>query len=91
VRGSRNILVHIDPRQPIRTVVAQLAHELYHAVEIGREPDVIDADRLQTLYEQIGERSCLSQPNGCWETRAARAFEALVLRQLASGRSEHDK
>jgi hypothetical protein len=41
--GAKNLLVKIDPRQPIRTVVAQLAHELYHAHEIAREPDVVDA------------------------------------------------
>src|SRR5262249_31845071 len=38
--GGKNVLVQIDPRQPMRAVVAQLAHELYHAVEVAREPDV---------------------------------------------------
>jgi hypothetical protein len=87
--GGKNLLVRIDPRQPIRSVVAQLAHELYHAVEIAREPEVVDAGSLRDLYERIGERSCFSEANPCWETRAAVAFEALVARQLseASGKS----
>jgi hypothetical protein len=80
VADSPNIIVHIDPRQQIRSVVAQLAHELYHAAEIGREPDVVDAAGLLALYARIGERSCSS--DACWETRAAVAFEALVRRQL---------
>jgi hypothetical protein len=87
--GGKNLLVRIDPRQPIRTVVAELAHELYHAVEIAREPEVVNVASLRDFYERIGERSCYSEANPCWETRAAVAFEALVARQLsqASGRS----
>lgn len=80
--GSRNIIVQINPRQQIRLVVAQLAHELYHAAEIGREPGVTNAAELQALFERIGERSCSSLTDKCWETRAACAFEALVRRQL---------
>src|SRR5262245_18555862 len=37
--GTRNLVVHIDPRQPIQTVAGVLAHELYHAAEIGRAPE----------------------------------------------------
>jgi protein-tyrosine-phosphatase len=47
--GSRHLIVHISPRQEIGTVVAQLAHELYHAAEIGREPSVTNAAELQAL------------------------------------------
>jgi hypothetical protein len=82
--GTRNLLVRIDPRQPIRSVVAQLAHELYHAVEIAREPDVVDTASLRNLYERTGERSCFTDSDDCWETRAALAFEALVTRELGA-------
>jgi hypothetical protein len=80
--GGRNIVVRIDPRQPILVVVAQLAHELYHALEVAREPDVVDESGIRSLYEQIGERSCTGNGGDCFETRAAVAFEALVTRQL---------
>ena len=86
--GAGAIVVRIDPRQPIRAVVAQLAHELYHAVEIAREPDVAGAPALNALYERIGERSCFEEGESCWETRAAVAFEALVIRQVSAGRSK---
>jgi len=83
---TRNLVVHIDPRQSIRTAAAALAHELYHAVEIGRAPEVVDSDSLRSLYERIGELSCREESrHRCWETRAAQAFEALVMRQLANG------
>ena len=81
--GGKNILVQVDPRQSIRPVALQIAHELYHAVEIGREPAVVNAMSLENLYRTIGERSCFTPPDSCWETRAAVAFEALVARQLA--------
>jgi len=79
--GAKNLLVRIDPRQPIRAVVAQLAHELYHALEVAREPAIVDELSLRDLYVRIGER-CLPADDNCWETRAAVAFEALVTRQL---------
>jgi hypothetical protein len=80
--GAKNLLVHIDPRQPIRSVVAQLAHELYHAEEVGREPSVVDDASLRDLYKRIGERRCSRDGDDCWETRAAATFEALVTREL---------
>src|SRR5262245_27144022 len=81
--GGNDILVRIDPRQPTPAVVRQLAHELYHALEVGREPDVVDPDGLRVLYERIGKRSCDSNAADCFETRAAVTFERLVGQQLA--------
>ena len=80
--GGRNLLVLVNPRLQRNEVVGQLAHELYHAIEIAREPEVVDADSLRELYRRIGEHGCEQDSDTCWETRAAAAFEALVLRQL---------
>jgi hypothetical protein len=82
--GGRNIQLTVDSRQTNRDVALRIAHELYHALEVGREPAVVDASSLRKLYEAIGERACFTSPDGCWETRAAVAFEALVERQLSS-------
>jgi hypothetical protein len=87
--GSRNLMVRIDPRQPIDAVVAQLAHELYHALEIAREPDVVDAASLRDFYSRIGERRCPHDPYECWESRAAVAFEALVMREINTPATRH--
>ena len=84
VADSRNMLVRIDVRQTSDSVVAQLAHELYHALEIAREPDVVDAPSLRSFYSKIGERSCDDDESDCFETRAALAFDALVTQQLKS-------
>jgi hypothetical protein len=82
--GGTSIQVKVDPRQTIRAVALDLAHELYHALEVGREPAVVDAASLRSLYDVIGEKTCLTSPDNCWETRAAVAFQALIERQLSS-------
>jgi len=79
--GLKKLLVKFDPRQPSRRAVSRLAHELYHAAEVGREADVTDQASLRRLYARIGYRSCLDSED-CWETRAALAFEALVMEDL---------
>ena len=81
---GRHIQIRVDPRQAINLVVGHLAHELYHASEIAREPHVIDAASLRTLYERIGyqNKACPNRPEDCWETRAAVVFETLVTKQL---------
>jgi hypothetical protein len=81
--GGRYLFVRIDSRQPDRAVVAQLAHELYHAVEIARVPGVVDAASFASLYDRIGTRICYQQIDGCWETEAAVDFAASVTRQLS--------
>jgi hypothetical protein len=70
---------------------AQLAHELYHALEIARATDVSDESSLGALYERIGEHSCAGSAFQCFETRAAVAFEALVVRQLNGRRSSSNE
>ena len=84
--GGRNLVVRIDPRQAMLSAAAQLAHELYHAVEVAREPDVVDETSMLSLFSRIGERSCDGGADDCWETRAARAFEALVVREIEGGK-----
>jgi hypothetical protein len=85
--AMKGVRVRVDPRQPIRFAAAQIAHELYHALEIAREPDVVDARSLERLYDRIGVRSCFRESSDCWETRAAQAFESLVSRELAASPS----
>jgi len=90
-RDSKVLVVQLATRQPTAAVVAQLAHELYHAMEIAREPGVVDDVSMRQMFERIGYRSCVDADTICWETRAAGAFEALVTRQVAAhGQEELD-
>jgi hypothetical protein len=61
---------------------ALLAHELQHAVEIGRVPDVRDDDGMRRLFAEIGEDR---NARFAFETAAAREIGARVLRELAVG------
>jgi hypothetical protein len=81
--GGKYLLVRIDARQPDRAVVAQLAHELYHAGEIARVPGVVDVASFTSLYDRIGRRGCNEEIDGCWETQGAVDFAASVTRQLS--------
>jgi hypothetical protein len=83
-RDSKVLVVQLATRQPTAALVAQLAHELYHAVEIAREPAVVDDASMRQLFDRIGYRSCVDANMTCWETRSARAFEDLVARQIAA-------
>ena len=82
LRASKTLVVRMNPRLPMRAAAAQLAHELYHAAEVAREPDVTDEASMRELYARIGEKSCADGYRACWDTRAARAFETLVNSQL---------
>ena len=82
VRGSGDLVVRVDPEQSIETVVAQLAHALYHAVEIAKEPTVTDDVSFRQFYDRAAEHACFTLVDQCWETQAAVMFEALVAKQL---------
>jgi hypothetical protein len=88
--GGTYMLIKIDSRRSSRVVAAQVAHELYHALEIAREPLVVDAPSFKSLYDRIGRRYCYGQYDGCWETQAALDFEVSVTRQLSSAASTAD-
>ena len=57
-RTDGTLVVRLDPRQSVLSVVEQLAHELYHAVEIAREPSVRDNASMRELFGRIGEQAC---------------------------------
>lgn len=59
--------------------LALLAHELQHAVEIGRVREVRDDASLRRLYARIGEDS---RAHSAFETTAAREVGTRVLREL---------
>ena len=84
--GPRYLLMQIDPRQPLLSVVRQVAHELQHASEIVVRRDVVDQPSIRRLYEQIGFRTCKEDGDQCWETRAAQATDAQVGREVLENR-----
>jgi hypothetical protein len=85
--GRRYMLIHIDPRQPLISVVGQLAHELWHAAEIVADSEVTDSQSLQRLYARIGFESARAPHGQYWETHAARDAEARAMKEARAGGS----
>jgi hypothetical protein len=62
-------------------IIASLAHELQHVVEVIDESDVVDEKSLEKLYKRIGRRSQASV-TAAWETVAAQEAAIRVRREL---------
>jgi hypothetical protein len=80
--NATSLLVRFDSRDPVDGAVSRAAHALYHALEIAREPDVVDEPGRRRLLSRIGTDAC-GDFGACCETRSAAAFEALVRRELS--------
>ena len=76
--GARRLVISVQLRETLRTVVGQLAHELCHASEVSGAPEVVDDASLRRMYERIGFENCGSMPRECWETRHALDLAARV-------------
>ena len=86
VAGRRYLWVHLSSRRHAPDVIAQIAHELHHALEIAGHPEVVNAATLRQLYRGIGFRSCRDDQAQCWETDAAKTTERTVVREVAQAR-----
>ena len=75
------ILVARHARHP-DNVIATIAHELQHAVEVIRDPGVNDARTMGELFRRIGTISVRSAAGITYETDDARAVGEQVLRDL---------
>lgn len=81
-QGHRFLRILLDDRLPDDVLIALLAHELQHAVEIARAEGVVDNATLETLYRAIGEVACEDGRRREYDTPAARRIGALVLTEL---------
>lgn len=71
VGDTRYVRVTIDCSLQSRRQIALLAHEFQHALEIGGRPDVLDADDMESLYEEIGYTTLRDNSHTRMETAAA--------------------
>ena len=87
VEGSdreRQIRIKVDPHTSHDWLIATVAHELQHAVEIAEHPEVFDASAALTLYRQIAFGRCHERLSEECETTRALATEKQVLKELYS-------
>ena len=64
-------------------MIASVAHELQHAVEVIEDASVIDERSLVEMYKKIGQPSRAAGPSG-WETLAAQRTGTQVRRELVT-------
>ena len=79
---QRHVRVKIKPRPTDDRLIASVAHELQHVVEIVRQPDVTNAETALSLYRRIGTGRCREGLSEACETEAALSIEARVLDDL---------
>ncbi len=80
---DRHIRIKIDPRHTIRAgLIAAIAHELEHAVEIAEHPEVTDAPAARALYPRIASGRCAQGLSEECETMRALVAEKEVLQEL---------
>ena len=83
--GERHIRILVDPHTSHDVLIATVAHELQHAIEIIEHPDVIDAHSLLRLYRQLAFGRCRDGLSEECETERALATERNVLDELFRG------
>ena len=80
--SARYLRISLNPELAGDAMVATLAHELQHAVEIAREPSIVSDATLARYYASHG-LSMSGHWNG-WDTVAARQTGDEVRRELAA-------
>jgi hypothetical protein len=78
----------IKVRPKSNALVASIAHELQHVVEVVNAPWVTSDRSLRALYRTIGKRTSVSDE--VWDTAEARWTTLQVLRELNASAAEAD-
>ena len=81
--GFRYVRATISTDLDVDQMIATVAHELQHAVEVIEDESVIDEAILVALYKRIGQRSCAAGPSRLGNRRRA-ATRARVRRELVA-------
>lgn len=81
----RYLRIELSPAFNTDQVIAALAHELHHVVEVSEHPEVRSERTLQALYQRIGHVSRTTARVSGWETQAAIDVGWNVRRELRGG------
>lgn len=81
---QRHLRVRIQTRTTEDRMIATIAHELQHALEIAADPHVTNAEAAINLYRRIAKGKCREGLSDACETEAALAIEERVLDELES-------
>ena len=83
VNGAyRYLVIELSCARSTLSQMATLGHELFHAVEIAREPSVVDNRTLAALYTRIGRQTGDTVGRQTFETDAAANAGVQARREL---------
>ena len=83
---QRHIRIKVNSRTTDDRLIATIAHELHHALEIAREPEVVNSESALRLYRRISSGKCRQGLSEQCETAAALQVEAKVNDELGQAR-----
>ena len=87
VKGSdleRHIWIKVDPQHTIKNrLIATMAHELQHAVEIAEHPEIVDAASALRFYRTVSIGPCGRRLSDECETTRALDTERQVVDELS--------
>jgi len=79
--AKRYVMIRLSHHLSYPRNIALIGHELHHALEIARHPDVVDDESLTVMYQTLGRAA--SQP-ASWESEEAVRVGRTVARELAT-------
>jgi hypothetical protein len=79
--GHRSLHVALEIHGAERRLVALIAHELQHAVEVAQDPHAHDAESLERLFASLAV-SFDCGATSCSETQTAKDVETAVSAEL---------
>jgi len=83
VGDTRFLRILVEEGREGAPELALIGHELQHALEIAREPNIRSAEDITRLFGRIGRSThCPRGTPDCYETSAARAAGDAVLREI---------
>lgn len=86
--GYRSLRILVDVgRQHDDGILATIAHELTHALEVVDAPEVVDALTMRAFFRRIGHERVASRRVTSYETDTAVAIGASVLSELQNASS----
>lgn len=78
--GVRYLKIAVDPRAAEALVIGLIAHELQHALEVARAPEVGRSRDIEEFFRSIADQGCRNAR--CFETSAAVEVQETVTREL---------
>jgi hypothetical protein len=88
--AHRYLVIELACARSELSQMTALGHELHHAVEIAREPSIVDARTLAAYYARVGIQIGDSDGKRTFETTAAAAAGTRVRRDVLTSRARNN-